>query len=223
MSVDITAAGGGLRCIKNRKGGMRAAGDFLDEESIPTSPERVREMLREWPPVGITPDLVPELERHLSEEQLAIVASYSPSVGQAFPSFEFLHINGPVEAGKVAPFLALHTWVPRGIDTFEIWTWVVVEKDAPPEAKVLSRKAAVRSFGSSGNIEQDDGEVWPSQQRSARGAMGQTQSFKYHAFRGHTPPEWWPGPGLVHTGPTGDDGQWGFWERYFDTLIGETD
>jgi hypothetical protein len=51
--------------------------------------------------------------------------------------------------------------------------------------------------------------------------MGRTMSFKYHAFHGHNPPEWWPGPGMIHTGATRDDGQWGFWQRYFRFLLGE--
>jgi hypothetical protein len=67
----------------------------------------------------------------------------------------------------------------------------------------------------------DDGEAWPSQTRSARGGMGRREKFRYHAFHGHNPPPEWPGPGTIHTGITRDDGQWGWWQRYFRLMLGE--
>jgi nitrite reductase/ring-hydroxylating ferredoxin subunit len=205
ISIDISANGGGLRCTDLRK---TFKDDFVDADK-----------LDEMPPIGLTPDLVPQLKNNLSEEQLTVLANYPPGVGQAFPSFEFLLVPGPLEDGRTGPFLALHTWVPRGPEHFEIWTWTLVEKAVPAEMKELALRASVRSFGSSGSIEVDDAEAWPSQTRSARGAMGRKVSFKYLAFHGHNPPDWWPGPGVVHDGFTRDDGQWGWWQRYFEFML----
>jgi nitrite reductase/ring-hydroxylating ferredoxin subunit len=205
ISVDISANGGGLRCTDLRD---VIRGDLTDKEK-----------LEQAPPIGLTPEMVLQLGNNLSPEQVAVVANYPPSVGQAFPSFEFLLTPGPLEDGRAGPFLALHTWVPRGPEAFEIWTWNLVERDVPELTKELALRAAIRSFGSSGNIEMDDGEAWPSQTRSARGAVGRKMTFKYRAFHGHNPPEGWPGPGQVHDGITRDDGQWGWWKRYFEFML----
>ena len=143
----------------------------------------------------MTPELVPQLWNHLSEKQIEIMATACPSVGQAFPSFEFLYFYGPLSAtGGVGPVIALHTWGPKGPDAFEIWTWVLAERDAPQEVKDAGRRAAIRTMGSSGMIEMDDGEAWPSQTRSARGAVGASSKFRYQAFHGHNPPEGFPAP-----------------------------
>jgi len=235
LSVDISANGGGIRC-------MPTLPQFLDalEDGRPfeVTVDQAEQLLADNPPVGMTTDMVPELRECLTDEQVRVLAAYYPSAGQAFPTFELLHINGPVLrdpsrsaigdregttmwAGEVASTLVLHTWGPRGVDAFEIWTWVLAERDATPEMKEAARKVAVQTFGSSGTIEMDDGEAWPSQTAAARGARGRRVTFKYHAFRDHTPPPGWPGPGQVHTGPTGDDGQWQWWQRYFRFLSGE--
>lgn len=204
IGVDVSANGGGLRCIDMRK--------FM--KGMTTD-----EMLQAAPPIGLTPEMVPDLGSRLTDGQVWTVANYPPSLGQAFPTFEFLMTPGPLEDGRAGPFLAVHTWVPRGPEHFEIWTWTLVEKGVPEELKELSLRASVRSFGSSGNIEVDDGEAWPSQTRSARGAMGRKVTFKYQAFTGHNPPEGWQGPGAVHAGFNRDDGQWGWWQRYFELML----
>jgi len=177
--------------------------------------------LRMVPPLGMTAEMVPQLHTHLSDDQIEVISRYFPSVGEAFPSFEFLLVDTPVDQSRVGSSLSIHTWGPKGPGSFELWTWVLVEKDTTPEMKELARKGALRAFGTSGNIEMDDGEAWPSQTRSARGGMGRRQKLRYQTFHGHNPPPGWPGPGQVHTGITRDDGQWGWWQRYFRYLLGE--
>jgi nitrite reductase/ring-hydroxylating ferredoxin subunit len=236
LSVDISANGGGIRCTPTQPEFLKA---LEDGRPFSVTIEEAEELLNELPPVGMTREMVPELRQNLTDDQVRVLAGYYPSAGQAFPTFELLHINGPVLkdpnketlvagepgaglwAGEVAPTLVLHTWGPRGVDAFEIWTWVLAERDASPEVKERARKVAVQTFGSSGTIEMDDGEAWPSQTAAARGARGRKVTFKYRAFRHHSPPPNWPGPGQVHTGATGDDGQWQWWQRYFRFMLGE--
>jgi phenylpropionate dioxygenase-like ring-hydroxylating dioxygenase large terminal subunit len=207
ISVDISANGGGLRCMDTRD--VYGSGFKTDAEKLQAAP-----------PIGMTADMVDQLNNNLTEDQIKVITSYPPAVGQAFPSFEFLLVPGALEDGRVAPFLALHTWGPKGPDAFEIWTWTLVEKGVPEEMKEAALRASIRNFGTSGTTEVDDGEAWPAQQRSARGAMGRRSTFKYHAFTGHNPPEGWTGPGQVHDGFSRDDGQWGWWQRYFDVMLG---
>ncbi|MDT5081478.1 MAG: hypothetical protein QOJ80_6115 [Mycobacterium sp.] len=235
LSVDISANGGGIRCMPTQPRFLEA---LEDGRPYSITVDEAEQLLLAQPPVGMTPEMVPELRECLTDDQVRVLAGYYPSAGQAFPTFELLHINGPVLqdparsnlkdrdganiwAGDLAPTLVLHTWGPRTVDSFEIWTWVLAERDAPPAMKEAARKVAVQTFGSSGTIEMDDGEAWPSQTASARGAKGRKVTFKYHAFREHTPPPEWPGPGQVHTGATGDDGQWQWWQRYFRFMLGE--
>ncbi|MGH7899713.1 MAG: aromatic ring-hydroxylating oxygenase subunit alpha [Candidatus Binatia bacterium] len=222
VSIDVSAAGGGLRCFPIEPSYLEAivakgsgANVFAN---VTTTPE---ERLRKNPPIGMTPEMVSELRKTLSPAQLQVLSTFFPSVGQAFPTFEFLLFHGPATAEQVGPVIGLHSWCPKGPDAFEIWTWVFAEKNAPQAMKDLGRKAALRTIGSSGMIESDDGEAWPSQTRSARGAVGARQKFRYLAFHGHNPPEGWPGPGMVHTGITRDDGQWLWWQRYFRFMLGE--
>jgi len=216
-SIDISASGGGLRC--QTASGLPFTVNDGWRQAVPLDPAQA---IAQAPPPGLTAELVPELRNHLSAEQVELIAAGGPSVGQAFPTFEFLYFYGPLsETEPPGPVIALHTWGPKGPDAFEIWTWVLAERDAPEALKEAGRKAAIRSMGSSGMVEMDDGEAWPSQTRSARGAIGGRQRFRYHAFHGHNPPEDFPGPGEVHTGITRDDGQWGWWQRYFRFMLGE--
>jgi hypothetical protein len=64
----------------------------------------------------------------------------------------------------------------------------------------------------------DDMESWPSMQRVAESVGGATSTMKYNARRDPSPPPDWPGPGVVYTGPSADDGQWNFWLRWYDLM-----
>ncbi len=50
----------------------------------------------------------------------------------------------------------IRVWHPRGPEKTGIWSWCVVDKDAPPEVKAAMRRHLTQTFGSSGNLEQDD-------------------------------------------------------------------
>ncbi|MBV8338268.1 MAG: hypothetical protein JO358_23120 [Alphaproteobacteria bacterium] len=51
-------------------------------------------------------------------------------------------------------------WHPRGPDKTEVWSWVYVDKAAPPHVKKAVRLAGLRRFGPSGSFEQDDMDNW---------------------------------------------------------------
>ncbi len=212
ISVDVSANGGGLRCLDL---------SVLFQTREGTGATTTEERLAMMPPFGLSPEMVPQLYNNLTEGQIEVISSYPPAVGQAFATFEFLLVPAALPDGSVGPFLTLHTWVPRGPEWFEMYTWNLVEKGAPEELKRLGRIASVQTLGSSGQIEQDDSEAWPSQTKAARGHVARQGTYKYPAQRGHTPPDGWPGPGEVRFGFTSDDGQWQWWQRYFRFLLGE--
>ena len=88
-----------------------------------------------------------------------------------FPNFSFLPgIN------------TFRVWHPRGPSKMEVWSGVVVDRDAPPEVKEAYRVAVSRTFSPAGVFEQDDGENWVELQSVLRGH--QARQSKLHVGMG---------------------------------------
>jgi hypothetical protein len=169
------------------------------------------------PPFGLPEELVPQLERNLTEPQLRMLARFGhwTTAAGIFPNVGYLY-SLPHSA------MSFRTYSPRSVDTFEMWSWALVEKGSSQEHKERALKTTVQQFGSSGMTEQDDAETWPAMHRSAQGFMGRQLAMKYQAVRGHNPPEGWEAPCTVSTGsPTRDDSQWMWWMRYLDYMTGK--
>lgn len=49
-------------------------------------------------------------------------------------------------------------WHPRGPEEIEVWTWTMVEKNMPTELKRRIQKETIRTFGTAGTLESDDGQ-----------------------------------------------------------------
>jgi nitrite reductase/ring-hydroxylating ferredoxin subunit len=163
------------------------------------------------PPPGISKEMLPELKRRMSKAGLDLLAKAPPQVGGMFPNVMVAFIYSPRTDGKYSGALTLHTYTPRGPDHVEFVNWIFAEKDASPEMKRDMLENAIRQTGTSGTIEQDDSDTWPHMSRNARGAVGSTQTLKYHALLGEKKPEGWPGGGFVYDGFTKDDTQWNWW------------
>ena len=73
----------------------------------------------------------------------------SLAVGNVFPNMSFL-----------VPRDTVRVWNPRGPDRTEIWSYVVVDRAAPPELRDAARVNFEQSFGMSGMLEQDDMDNW---------------------------------------------------------------
>jgi 3-phenylpropionate/trans-cinnamate dioxygenase subunit alpha len=54
----------------------------------------------------------------------------------------------------------IRVWHPRGPLATEMWSFCVVDKDAPPEVKDALRLHLTQTFGPAGNFEQDDVNNW---------------------------------------------------------------
>ncbi len=69
--------------------------------------------------------------------------------------------NGSTGPGNVFPNFTWNTmlrnWHPRGPMKTEIWSWRIVDKEAPREIKDILCSQLLHSFGPAGNLEQDDG------------------------------------------------------------------
>jgi nitrite reductase/ring-hydroxylating ferredoxin subunit len=87
-------------------------------------------------------------------------------------------------AGLIWPNLAIipsigsiHVIQPKGARWSEIWSWQLVDRDAPDEVKQAIRRTATTLFGPAGLIEQDDGENWSALTRSAAGHHSSANYF----------------------------------------------
>ena len=99
----------------------------------------------------------------------------NPIVGTVFPNFSFLR----------AASRTFRVWQPRGPDKIELWSWVYVDKAAPPQVKEAVRLAGVRGFSPSGTFEQDDMDNWQECTRTCRGVVSRRLSLNTQMGLGH--------------------------------------
>ncbi len=206
--VDVSChEGHSLRCIP-------AATTFKMFSDISFEGKSTEERLRLLPPPGITQDLIPQLMKNLSPEQVEMLATTPPQVGGLFPNSSIIFIFAPRMDGGASGALALHTYNPKGPDAFEFVNYIFAERDAPEDVKRDMLQNAIQQTGTSGVIEQDDADTWPAISRNAHGAVGKTVTLKYQALTGDRKPEGWAGGGFVYDGFTKDDTQWNWWLNY---------
>ncbi len=86
-----------------------------------------------------------EMEQRLGKERAKMT---SIGVGNIFPNLTW-H-GSPL----------IRNWHPRGPEKTEIWSWAIVDKNAPQEVKDAMRFNCTQKFGPSGNMEQDDANNW---------------------------------------------------------------
>nr|ART36369.1 C556 [uncultured bacterium] len=124
-----------------------------------------------------------------------------------FPNFSWLNGTNTIRV-----------WHPRGHDRIEVWAWVLVDSKAPPEVKDAMRKGALRSFGPSGMLEQDDGENWVEVQKVMRGAAARGGEFCYGMALG-APEIHIEGGAATHHGPLfSDNAARNFYRRWLQLM-----
>jgi len=167
---------------------------------------------------GLPKQLVPHLERNLSAEQLNIARKYTYSVGTVFPNLSFLQVMIQGDAATPpTPFLSFRLWEPTGPTTTRIWSYLFIDKEAPPEYRKASHETYVRTFGPSGIFEQDDLENWEECTRVNKGPIAQ-RYLLHHGMGFHLKPDpTFPGPGEAWPGSYGERTQlvfYGEWQRW---------
>jgi phenylpropionate dioxygenase-like ring-hydroxylating dioxygenase large terminal subunit len=113
----------------------------------------------------------PEVNRRLGPR----AALTNPIVGTVFPNFSLLRGTSRT----------LRVWHPRGPEKTEIWSWVFVDKAAPPDVKEAFRLSGVRGFSPSGTFEQDDMDNWQECTRTCRGVVGRRMPINNQMGLGH--------------------------------------
>ena len=83
-----------------------------------------------------------------------------------FPNFSFLPGQN-----------TMRVWQPRGPNKIELYTWVIVNRNAPQEVKDMWRRGAMMTFSPTGVFEMDDGENWEYCTKTSRGKVTRYQDL----------------------------------------------
>lgn len=112
-------------------------------------------------------------------------------------------------------------WHPKGPGRFEIWSFTVVDKDAPEEARRAQQVSAGFTEGAAGVVETDDGENWGLiGQILEQGHQTRRTPWNYEMGIGHsrTHPEF---PGEYGDSFFGESGQRAFYRRWLEFMTSE--
>ena len=98
---------------------------------------------------------------------------------------------------------------PQGPSETEMWSYVLVDKAAPPEVKEAAARYHERNWGPNGYIQKDDMENWYIQTQYSRGHMTRTALRQNAQLRMSTPsihgPSTFDLPGMFHPVPTDEN------------------
>jgi len=212
VGINVSTPGGHtMRCIDTRLAySFAGIGDTAS----------VAERLAAVPPPGANADMVKQFSNNLSDGQMRLLADTPPLVMGLFPGTDFFMLMsvGGSDDGSHGPVMVARAWTPRSPELFEMLTWTLVERDAPPDLREQTRLTTLRNFGISGFIEQDDAEAWQGIQKAVQGPVARRMTAKYQAKLGVTRPEGFEGGGDVYAGFSRDDAQWAWWKRYAQVM-----
>lgn len=138
------------------------------------------------------------------------------------PRLGFHHTVFPNLSGLTSQFMTIRVWHPKGPDAFETWSWVLVDKDAPPEVRDEQRRFTTSQFSPAGMTEQDDGENWSEIDRNfATSPQIRKHLLNYQMGLGHeheNDPDY---PGTITARGIGDGPQRGFYRRWLEFMTSE--
>lgn len=121
---------------------------------------------------GYPEALIASLKRNLLPEQIEVLERSPSFGGNIMPNLAFMDLAFSPEPGTPSVgYFSLRLWNPISADQTEIWSWCLIEKDAPREFKDAAYKAYLRGFGPSGVFEQDDMIVWSGPTRTSKGPV----------------------------------------------------
>ncbi|MGW7824073.1 aromatic ring-hydroxylating oxygenase subunit alpha [Streptomyces puniciscabiei] len=165
-------------------------------------------------------DLDAEYARRLDPEQLAMVRRIKNTHGNIFPNTSFLIPNFIEMEGRRVSGMMLRTWQPIGADKIQVWSWHLVEKNAPEWWKRLGKRMYIQTFGASGMFDQDDTEIWEAQTRNAMSSLSRGQEITLHYEMGlkATPVDDFPGPGDAYDGKFSESASRSFYRTWLDYL-----
>ncbi|RMG55101.1 MAG: aromatic ring-hydroxylating dioxygenase subunit alpha [Acidobacteria bacterium] len=179
----------------------------------------------ELPPFwGYPQEVVESLQRsYPTPEHVAVARRINFLHGTVFPNFSVLNVMiAKDHRSAPTPMLTFRVWRPVGPDRTEVWSWFLVERDAPAWFKEQSYQTYVHTFGTSGVFEQDDTENWRGITRVAKGLMARDHELNYQmgmSFLKLDPT--WPGPGEAYPLDYAEANQRAFIRRWCEYMLNE--
>ncbi|MFN8164227.1 MAG: SRPBCC family protein [Solirubrobacterales bacterium] len=168
-------------------------------------------------------ELREEYEANLDRDQLALLDRVKNFHGNVFPHLSFLIPNFIEIGGRMVTGMMLRLWQPIGPDKLEVWSWHLVERNAPAEWKRLSKQMYTQTFGISGMFDQDDTENWEAQTMNATSSLPRRDEVMLHYEMGiqADPIDDFPGPGKVYDGKFSEAAGRTFYRTWLDALLKE--
>ncbi|WP_144906727.1 aromatic ring-hydroxylating oxygenase subunit alpha [Halobellus captivus] len=160
------------------------------------------------------------IKQAFSEEQWDLVSGDIPMGGNGsmLPNVNMLAARVQVNEGESAPITYIRTYRPIGPDKTEVYTWHVVEKDAPEELKEKSRQGYEMAFGISGMIEQDDLGNWSSVTEVGKGGATGNHDVRIDMHLKQEEASDWDRPGKAYKAPFSEVNMRYFYNWLFDYL-----
>jgi phenylpropionate dioxygenase-like ring-hydroxylating dioxygenase large terminal subunit len=169
-------------------------------------------------------ELRDEYAANLEPEQLKLLDRLKNMHGNIFPNTSFLIPNFIVVDGKRVSGMMLRTWQPAGPDKMQVYSWHLVEKNAPDWWKRLGRKMYTQTFSASGMFDQDDTENWEAQTRNSNAALYRRDEVMLHYEMGidQEPLDDFPGPGNVYDGKFSEAAGRTYYRTWLDLMLEES-
>ena len=176
-----------------------------------------------YPPFsGFPPELVEEMKKSLSPEQIEVFSRTRTAVGTLFPNLSFLMQPFSLIPGEPGVrFVTMRLYHPAGPGRMEMFSWCLVPKGASQAYKDEAYRTYTLAFGQAGIFEQDDFENWIKVTRSAKSTMVHDMDFPYIMGMDSEPAEDFPGPGHAVTPYVNDSNFRNLWSRWADYLAEE--
>lgn len=146
-----------------------------------------------------------QASKTLSPAQAELVLTVH--VGTVFPNLSVISFMG---------FTSVRIWHPRGPKHIDVWSYGLIERDAPPEVVDITRRVMGLTFSPSGIFEQDDGVAWGDIAAYQGGVIRREFPFNYQMGHGHGR-RMDNKPGLIHP-PSTEIGVFGLYEKWREMM-----
>ncbi len=170
-------------------------------------------------------EIADEVQAHLEPEQVKLLDRVKNFHGGIYPNFAFLLPNVIEVAGRRVTGTTIRLWQPVDPSHIRVYSWLLVEKNAPREWKDLVRRAHVLTFGAAGMLEQDDTEIWEAVTQNAVSLTLREEPhfLDYTMGLGKETLDDFPGPGRVYEGKFSEESARGFYRRWLRDVLPDGD
>jgi phenylpropionate dioxygenase-like ring-hydroxylating dioxygenase large terminal subunit len=179
--------------------------------------------IHEDPETYYPPELQEEYESSLTPDQVALLARVKNLHGNVFPNMSFLQPNFIMVGERRVSGIMLRVWQPAGPNRLQVYSWHLVERNAPEWWKELGKRMYVQTFGTSGMFDQDDTENWEAQTRNAVSSLVRKDEVWLHyemGIDGEAITDF-PGPGDVYDGKFSEAAGRTFYRTWLEYMLEE--